>query len=895
MSLRRFFHRAHWDDERAAELESYLAIETDENIARGLTPGEARAAAVRHLGNRTRVREEIYDMNTIGWIDDVGRDLKYAARLLRLNKGFAAIAILSLALGFGANTAIFELLNALRLRPLPVSHPEQLARVRIENDSGVTGGFEGRHPNLTNPLWETLRDRQEAFSDLFAWGTPNFELTAGGVSRTAAGLWVSGDFFTTLDVHPLIGRLLTASDDRRGCASPPAVISYGFWQQEYGGSASVLGRALTLNRYPYEIVGVTPPDFFGVEVGRTFDVAVPLCAEPYTILHGNLDRKDSWFLAAIGRLKPGWSLPRATAQLEAISPALFHDTLPNYRPEDEKSYLAFRLGAFPAATGVSDVRSDFEAPLWLLLATAALVLLIACANLANLMLARASAREREVAVRLALGASRGRIVRQMAAESALIAGCGAAAGALLAQWLASVLVATIATERERIFLALARDWRVFAFIAVAAAAAGVIFGVVPALRATRMNAAVAMKAGGRGSTDTHERFRLRSLLVVAQVALSLVLVVGALLSVRTFRNLTTLDTGFFKDHLLVAEMDLRHAGVTNERLAAVYRDLLERARRVPGVENAAQVRNVPIGGSFSNRDIIVDGVSRPEHPNFNSVSDRYFRTMGIALIAGRDFEDRDVAAAPKVAIVSESFARVYFGGANPIGRTFQIDVAPGVQRPTLTIVGLARDTTYNDLRQPFAPEFYAPAVQDPQYPLGSLKLVIRSSQPLEKVTAAVAALAREENPAIVVDFRTMASQFHDSLLRERLMATLSGFFGGLAALIAAIGLYGVMSYTVARRRNEIGVRIALGADRRQVVRMVMAEAGGLLAAGLAIGVPAALAATRFASALLFGVTPHDPATLAAAVIGLALVAALASYVPALRASRLEPIEALRDE
>jgi putative ABC transport system permease protein len=307
------------------------------------------------------------------------------------------------------------------------------------------------------------------------------------------------------------------------------------------------------------------------------------------------------------------------------------------------------------------------------------------------------------------------------------------------------------------------------------------------------------------------------------------------------------------------------------------------------------VRNVPIGGSFSNRNIIVDGVSRPEHPNFNAVSDRYFQTMGIALIAGRDFDDRDAAAAPKVAIVSEAFARVYFGGANPLGRTFQIDAEPGVPRPTYTIVGLARDTKYDDLRQPFAPEFYAPAVQDPQYPMRSLALVIRSSLPLENVTAAVAALAREENPTIVVDFRTMTSRLHDSLLRERLMATLSGFFGGLAALIAAIGLYGVMSYTVARRRNEIGVRIALGSDRRQVVRMVMGEAGGLLAAGLAIGVPAALAVTRFASALLFGVTPRDPATLAAAVVGLVVVAALASYVPALRASRLEPIEALRDE
>src|SRR5205085_95153 len=462
-------------------------------------PSEARAAAVRKLGNRTRVREEIYDMNTIGWIDEIWRDVTYAARLLRINKGFAATAVLSLALGFGANTAIFELLNALRLRALPVSHPEQLARIRIENDGGrMSGGFDGRHPDLTNPLWETLQQRQQAFSELFAWGTPDFELTAGGISRIAAGLWVSGGFFTTLDVHPLVGRLLTASDDRRGCAAPPAVISYGFWQQEYAGSLSVLGRTLTLDRHPYEIVGVTPADFFGVEVGRTFDVAVPLCAEPYTNRLSNLDRKDNWFLAAMGRLKPGWSRTRATAHLEAISPGLFRDTLPNYRPEDEKAYLTFRLGAFPAATGVSDVRSDFEAPLWLLLATAGLVLLIACANLANLMLARATARQREVAVRLALGASRGRIVRQMAAESALIAACGAAAGALLARWLTSVLVASIATQRERIVLAVEHDSRVFAFIALAASAACAIFGVVPALRATRLHAAAVMKAVVRG-------------------------------------------------------------------------------------------------------------------------------------------------------------------------------------------------------------------------------------------------------------------------------------------------------------------------------------------------------------------------------------------------------------
>jgi len=895
VSIGRFFRRKRWDEERARELESYLAIETDENVERGMAPDEARAAALRTLGNRTLVREEIYRMNTLGWIDAVWSDLRYGVRLLRRNPGFAAVAILSLALGVGANAAIFELLNALRIRTLPVSHPEQLADIRIEGDDDRSGGFDGRHPNLTNPLWEKLRDRQEAFSSLFAWGTPNFELSSGGISRTAAGLWVSGDFFRTLDVRPLIGRLLAAPDDRRGCAAPPAVISYGFWQQEYGGSPSVLGRSLMLDGHAYDIVGVTPREFFGVEVGRAFDVVVPLCAEPFSRRQSSLDTKSNWFLAVIGRLRPGWSLARATAHLEAISPGLFRDTLPNYRPEDEKAYLAFRFAAFPAATGVSDVRSSYETPLWLLLATAALVLLIACANLANLMLARATAREREVAVRLALGASRGRIVRQMAAESALIAIAGGAAGGVLAQWLSGVLVASLTTERDRVFVAVAHDWRVFAFVALAASVACLIVGVVPAIRATRLNAAAAIKAGGRGSTDTHERFGLRRVLVVAQVALSLVLVVAALLFVRTFRNLVTLDAGFRRDHLLVADVDVRHAGVPADRLPALYDDLLARAQSVPGVDGAAQVRNVPIGGSFSNREILVEGVKQKTPTNFNSVSDRYFDTMGIALLAGRRFDRRDAANAPKVAIVSESFARVYFGGANPIGRTFQIDEAPGRPRPPYTIVGVVRDTKYNDWRAPFEPLMYGPWAQDPQQPLSGLRLVIRSVLPLTTVTSALTALVREQNPAIVIEFRTMASQVRDALVRERLMASLSGFFGALAAIIAAIGLYGVMAYTVARRRNEIGIRMALGADRRQVVGMVMREAATLLAIGVAVGVAAALGAARLAASLLFGLTPHDSGALTAAIGVLAAVGAIASYVPARRASRLEPTVALRDE
>jgi putative ABC transport system permease protein len=835
-------------------------------------------------------------MNTLRFVDAAWRDLRYAARLLRLNPGFALVAVLSLALGIGANTAIFQLLDALRLRALPVPHAEQLAEIRIGGgNEDRSGSMNGNNAILTNPLWERIRDRQQAFSDVFAWGTTTFELSSGGESRKADGLWAGGDLFGTLGLQAVIGRVLTAADDRRGCAAPPAVISYGFWQREFGGDPSAVGRSLTLDGHPYDIVGVTPAEFFGVEVGRTFDVAVPLCAEPLSLGAGSwLDRKNAWFLGAIGRLKPGWSLEKATAQLRALSAPLFKETLPNYRPEDEKVYLAYTLAAFPAGSGVSSLRHQYEPSLWLLLAATGLVLLIACANLANLMLARATAHEREIAVRLALGASRTRIVGQLLAESLLIAAAGAALGAVLAQSLSRVLVAALTTQRERVFMDVAGDWRVFVFVALLAAFACVIFGLVPAIRATATAPAAAMKAGSRGSTDSREHFGLRRVLVVAQVALSLVLVVGAILFVRSFRNLITADAGFTQENLLVASLDLRRTGMPDERMRLAFGELIDRLRRAPGVGDAAQIRNVPIGGSFSNRNIIVDGVARTENVNYNSIDDRYFSTARAPLLAGRDFDRRDARAAPRAAMVTESFARVFFKGQNPIGKTFQIDDAPGVPRPAIEVVGLARDSKYNDLRDPFEPLIYVPVAQD-NLSASIVRLLVRTEGSPSVAIAALTALAQEIHPAGILAFRMMESQVRDSLVRERLMATLSGVFGALAVLLAMIGLYGVMSYTVARRRNEIGIRMALGASRREVVRMVMGEAGSLLAIGLVIGLALSVAAARTAASLLFGVRPRDPATLAIAVCALGVVAMLASYLPALRASRLEPIEALREE
>jgi putative ABC transport system permease protein len=896
MPWRRFLQRGRWDDERRLEIEAYLAIEADENVARGMSPADARDAARRKLGNQTLVREEIYQMNTLTLVDGAWRDLKYGARLLRVNPAFALVAILSLALGVGANTAIFQLLDAVRIRTLPVKNADELVEVRIaEPVGGRTGQFTGRRPSLTNPLWEQVRERQQVFSEIFAWSGPAFDLTTGGEARSAQGLWVSGDFFKGLGVPALIGRTLTAADDRRGCAAPSAVLSYGFWQREYAGSPSAIGRSIMLDGHPYDIVGVTPANFFGVEVGRAFDVAVPLCAEPLS--RGALtamEKKDIWFLGAMGRLKPGVTLDQARAQLASISAAIFQATLPTYRPEDAKHYLQFKLGAYPGGTGISQLRRQYESPLWLLLATTGLVLLIACANLANLMLARATAREREIAVRLAIGASRGRIVRQLLAESLLIAAIGAAAGAVLAQWLSRFMVGFLTTENNRIFVALSLDWRIFAFTAALGVLTCMIFGLVPAIRATSLAPGAAMKAGSRGSTDTRERFGMRRALVVAQVALSLVLLVGALLFVRSLRNLMTLDAGFRQDGVLVVNMDLRRAGVPEERLMALFADITAKIGALPGVTSAAQAFIVPVSGSGWNENIMIDGKKYPDNVNVNLVSDGYFRTMGTPLLAGRDFDGRDRPGAEKSAIVTELFAHKYFPGQDPIGKAFQLDEPPDQPKTLNRIVGVVKDTKYTDLREEFTPLVFFAASQD-QHPYPLLRVVLRSSAPLATITSEVTPVVAQANSRIIVQFQTLPSLVRDSLMRERLMATLSGFFGALAGLIATIGLYGVMSYTVARRRNEIGIRMALGAGRRDVVRMVMREAGMLLIAGVLVGTALAFAAARTAATLLFGLHPGDPATLGLAAGGLGLVAMLASYLPALRASRLEPTEALREE
>jgi predicted permease len=896
MSWRRFFRRRFWDEERTRELESYLEQETDDNIARGMRPDEARYAARRKLGNVTRIREEIYRMNTIGFLETSWQDMRFGARLLRLNPGFTAVALLSLGLGIGANTAIFQLLDAVRLRTLPVKDPQELAEIQIDERRNATGSFTGGRPMLTNPLWEQIKGRQQAFSGMFAWGGARFNLAQAGEARYAQGLWVSGDFFNALRVPPVLGRVMAASDDQRGCPSPAAVISYAFWQREYGGEPSAVGRALLLDGHPFEVVGVTPPSFFGVEVGKSYDVAIPLCAEP--IIRGQnsgYDKRDVWWLAAIGRLKTGWSLEKASAQLASISGGIFQETVsPRYNAEDTKTYRAFKLRAFPAGTGVSNLRRTYESPLTLLLAITGLVLLIACANLANLMLARATAREREIAVRLAIGASRGRVVRQLMAESLLLAAIGAVVGAVVAQGLSRFLVSFLSAGANRVFLDLEPDARVLAFTAGLAVLTCLLFGLAPALRATGAAPGTVMKASGRGLTDSRSRLSLRRSLVVVQVALSLVLVFGAVLFTRTLHNLMTLDPGFGQEGLLITDLDLRPMHVPPERRLALYREVEDRLQQARGVAASASVYIVPVSGAGWNNRIVIGGAVQKTYPNFNRVSPGFFRTVGTPLVSGRDFDDRDTRESPPVAIVNQSFASAYFPNQDPLGRSFQVEEPPGEPRPFYEVIGVVKDTKYRDLRDPFGPLAFLAEAQDPD-PGPFMSLLVRSNTELAALIPSVKEAVISVAPAVAIDFKVFKTQLRESLLRERLMATLSGFFGALATLLATVGLYGVMSYSVARRKGEIGLRMALGADRGDVIGMVMREAGTLLAGGVVVGTALALLAARAAGALLYGLQPGDPATLAMAVAALTTVAAAASYLPAERAARLEPTAALREE
>jgi putative ABC transport system permease protein len=890
----RLIGRARLEDDLDRELRDHLERQVSDLMRDGMSEVEARRKAALTFGGIERIKEDCRDARGTRWLEQLAQDVRYGVRVLGKAPVFTAVAILSLALGIGANTAIFSLVNSLLIRSLPVRAPDRLAI--LENGS------------WTNPIWEQIRARQSAlFDGAITWGDDSFDLAAGGPSQPVDGMWVSGGFFDVLGVPPILGRTFTADDDRRGGggAGPVAVISYRFWQRHFKGAADAIGRPLALNGVAYTVVGVTGPEFLGPVVGRAFDVAVPLGTEP--LIRGKeswLDGRSTWWLDIIVRLKRDQSIEDATRAFNAVRPQIRQATLPpDWPAEMLKQYLGEPFVFASATSGAPNVRNRYREPLVIIMVTVSLVLLIACANIANLMLARANARRHELSLRLAMGASQLRIARQLLTESLLLSAAGAALGLLFAQWGGRLLVQQLTTYEETVLLDLSIDWRVLGFTAIVTVTTALLFGVVPAFRAGRVEPSEALKEQGR--TVAGERTRmLGQPLVVLQVALSLVLVVGAGLFVRTFAKLTTINLGFDRDPLLLVRLDLQRGGVAPDERLGIELRAQEAARTVPGVAKAAISNLTPVSGMGWNNGIEVPGGPRYSDREmivwFNAITPGYFATYGTALLAGRDFAATDREGAPLVAIVNQAFVEKYIGGepAKALGRTV-LPNQPGRRNGKATqswqIVGIVESAAYRRPQDGKEPTLYMPVSQAESKDWPSAVLTVRSNagRPSLLVKSVAAALGRVDR-RVSLSFLPMSEQFEGKVVRERIIAILSGFFGALALLLAGIGLYGVTSYGVSRRRMEIGIRMALGADARTVIRLVLGRVAVLVGLGVVIGAAVSFYLSRFVQALIFGLEPRDPWTFVGATVVLGAVGGLAAWLPARRASRIDPIEVLRE-
>jgi putative ABC transport system permease protein len=883
--------RAHMEHEIDAELREHISMCIDDNMAQGMSREAAERDARRRFGNPTVMRERVSAEDTALGIESLWHDVRNALRVFVKSPGFSLVVVATLALGIGANATLFELLDAVLLQSLPVKNPQELAQVRVVDRAKARGSFPSGYPVVTNLIWEKLREDHQGFSGIAAWRDVGFSRDSGGDARFANGLYVSGEFFRVLGVRPVAGRVFTAEDDRPGCGLPGAVISYGLWQQEFGGRPA-LGQKLRLNDKFVEVIGITPANFFGVAVGSNFDVAVPICAQSYLETTDRLNLSTQWWLSVIGRLDPAWSVQQVAAHLGATSPGIFASTLrADYPQESVNDYLAMKLTAEPSAAGVSMLRETYSDPLRFLLGIAGLVLLITCANLASLMLARTSAREREMAVRLAIGAGRWRLIRLVLGESLLLSIAGALAGVALAQTLSRELVAYL-----NISLDFKLDWRLFAFLLGISLLTCLLFGLAAALRASRTPPGAAMKAGGHGMTASRGRLGFRGALVVSQVALSLVLLFSALLFTQSLRNLLIDDPGFQSKGVLIARLDFTRLQIPVDRRAPFQRQLLDRIRSMPGVDAAANTNIVPLGGEGWSNAVWVAGheSTQRQDSNFSDVSSNYFNTLRIPIIAGRDFDDHDTNQSPRAAVVNEAFAKKLGMGANPIGARFWREATPSRPAELNEIAGLVKDTKYHGIRRSAEPIAYLALAQDNDTE-NTMQVLIRSRLPMDAEEQAIRRTLHDVSSGISFDFKGLEDEIQQSLLPERLLATLSGFFGVLAVVLAMTGLYGVMSYTVTERTTEIGIRMALGAQRTDITAMILGKAVSLLAAGLVLGAGLSLAVASVAGSLLFGLKPHDPATLAGAALLLAVVTVAASLIPSMRAANVNPIDSLRTE
>jgi len=908
LRLRSLFRRSRLEQELREEFEYHLERKIESLKSQGLPEREARDAAMRAMHGLEQQKEKCREARGVSWIEDLIADLRYALRAFRKHPSLALVITISLALGIGANAAIFSLINAVSLKMLPVREPERLMLMSwsakdwpqtfidsLEGNGGKDAGGIMSSTSFSSEDYTEFKKQNDVFEPIFAYAAndSNVNIAVSGASESAHLQAVSGDFFSGLGVSPILGRVLLPSDDSTSAASV-AVVSYALWRKHFGGDTNLDGKTITINGQPITILGVAPPEFFGILPGNPVDIYIPLSLyrEEWTrIYDDNLDSPKTWWLQVIGRLKPGITEAAARSELQVI----FDRTL-RARAQTGATAEIPKLGLTPAGRGVNDLRRRFSTSLFLLMGMVGLVLLIACANVAGLLMARASARQKEIAVRLSLGASRGRIVRQLLVESVLLGMAGGLAGLLVSAWASSALVHLLGSGRNPLNLSAGIDWHVLAFTAAVSILCGIVFGLVPALAATRVSVGPALKDTRMQSSSAGGRLRIGKALVGGQVALSLLLLIASGLLLRTLNRLQHVSLGFDQHALLTFEVRPGLNGYNDQRLIDYYQELQRRLQSLAGVRSVTFAQHNLIDSGYSTNSPEIPGYTAPGQQvdvYRHLVGPNYFTTLKIPVLLGRAIGEQDTLNAPKVLVVNETLVRRYFHGDNPIGK--HLVYGRNGSMGTLEVVGVARDVKYGNLRNDPPPTAYW-SYQQARLISAQMVFLIRTEGDPQSIANSVRQVCLDLDKGVpVVRMKTEEEVVEGSLLLERTFALLSGAFAGLALLLACVGLYGTIGYSVARRTSEIGVRMALGAERGRILLMILSEVSLLVIAGIGIGLPLAWMASKLLSQQLYELSPHDPLAIAGSVAAIIAITLVAGYMPARRASRVDPMVALRYE